>query len=221
VKDSERRWYFYPYEEDAASHLRTRYSTSKASEALLALDDIIVLAQEVLPDNACKEAEQLAKMLASTDRNKNAARDRLMQIVKPPPKRPLMYCQLEIPHLPYHTRDILRDLGDFIDMLVKSAAYEKTRKNSVFRSSLGLAINQFAKCYPDQEQLFDWLQRYNRFLYRDAKHDMKLPPGRKEHRFTSREVVLSIFVTMKLGEILTKLSPMAARVRSDKYMEDE
>lgn len=43
------------------------------------------------------------------------------------------------------------------------------------------------------------LKRYNSFLYRPGKHDFKLPTGRKGHRFTSREVVLTAYVTMNLA----------------------
>lgn len=209
---------YYPYEEDAAGQLRTCYSTSKTSEALLAHDEIVALAKEVLTESDYVEAEELAKMLAGTKSKKKVARIRLMKVVQPPPKRPLMYCQHELLFLPYHTRDILRDLGDFVDMLVKAAIYGEIQKNQVFHSSLGPAINQFEKCFPNERKLVDWLRRYNRFLYRDAKHDMKLPPGRREHRFTSREVVLCIFVTMELGNIITQISPTAANVRNDQQI---
>ena len=64
----------------------------------------------------------------------------------------------------------------------------------------------------------DWLYRYNRFLYRDAKHDFKLPSGRKEHRFTSREVVLCLFITKELAERIITLSDTAGRVSRDEPM---
>lgn len=209
---------YYPYEEDQAGKLRSHYETSKASEYLVATEEIISLAKEVLPRETYSEAEQLARMLAGTKTQKKAARARLVEIVKPPPKRPIYYCQYEVQFLPRWTRDTLRYLGDFVDMLVKTAVYEKMRNDKVFELPLGPAIKQFNNCYPGNEQLADWLEKYNRSLYRGAKHDFKLPADRKEHRFTSREVVLSIFVTMELADRITNMSPMVARVRRDEPM---
>ncbi|MFC1932320.1 hypothetical protein ACFLXU_01650 [Chloroflexota bacterium] len=208
----------YPYEEDIAGELSIEHLTGKASERLLASEEVVSLAKEVLTEHQYLEAEELAKKLVGKKAEKVYARARLMDIVKPPPKRPIYYTQWEIQFLPHHTRDIMRDLGDFIDMLVKAAIYEKTKKDSIFHSSLGPAIDGFERCRPESKQLAEILRKYNRFLYRDAKHDFRLPKGRKEHRFTSREAVLTIFITMNLADRIISISPMAERVRQDKYM---
>ncbi len=208
----------YPYEEEKAGELRNEHLIGKVSERLLADEEIISLAKEVLTEQQYLEAEELAKKLVGKKSEKAFARERLMEIVEPPPKRPLYYTQWEIQFLPHHTRDTIRDLGDFIDMLVKAAAYEKTNDNSVVRSSLGPAIDKFEACRPEFKQLAEILRKYNRFLYRDAKHDFRLPKGRKEHRFTSREVVLTIFITMNLADRIINISPMAARVKRDEEM---
>lgn len=205
----------YPYDEEKAGELRSDHLTGKASERLLAAEEILSLAKEVLPKQEYLEAEELAKKLVGKKSEKAFARERLMDIVKPPPKRPLYYAQWEIRFLPHHTRDTMRDLGDFIDMLVKAAVYEKTNDSRVFHSSLGPAIDKFEECRPNFKQLAEMLRKYNRFLYRDAKHDFKLPAGRKEHRFTSREVVLTIFVTMNLADRILNISPMAGKARRD------
>jgi len=206
---------YYPYEENAAGELRSRHVTSKVSEYLLASKEIIALAQELLSEDACIEAERLATMLAGTRRQKNTARQRLIAMVSPPPKRPMYYCQHEVQFLPRWTRNTLRYLGDLIDMLVKAASYEKTRDNRIFTKSLGLAINIFAGYYSENSDLAELLKRYNNLLYRESKHDFKLPISRKEHRFTSREVVLSIFITTELVSRIMKISRFAEHVMRD------
>ncbi len=206
---------YYPYEEEQAGELRSNHLTGKASERLLADEQILSLAKEALPKQDYLEAEELAKKLVGKKSERDFARKRLMDIVKPPPKRPLYYTQWELGFLPHWTRDIMRDLGDFIDMLTKAAVYEKTNKSNVFYSSLGPAIDKFEQYRPECAQLTDMLRKYNRVLYRPGKHDFKLPAGRKEHRFTTREVVLTIFITMNFAERLTRISPAAARVRRD------
>ena len=60
------------------------------------------------------------------------------------------------------------------------------------------------------DNLISWLKRYNSFIYRPGKHDFRLPYNRRGHRFTSREVVLTAFVTINLANRIreiTKCSP--------------
>lgn len=193
------------------------YETANSTSYLLADNEIIVLAKEVLSKNAYNEAEKIAIQLSSKKKKDRArARARLGEIVCPPPKRPIFYAQHEIQFLPGWTRDALRDLGDYVDMMVKSATYERQQDKRIFRVSFGPAINAFNEHWPEQGKLTNFLQRYNRFLYRPAKHDFKLPRGRVHHRFTSREVVLSAYVTMKLGEMLAHISKLANSVKQDK-----
>ena len=56
------------------------------------------------------------------------------------------------------------------------------------------------------ENILSWLRTYNEFIYRPGKHDFQLPQGRREHRFTSQETVLTAFVTLRLVEILKQYS---------------
>jgi hypothetical protein len=209
---------YYPYSRGKAGNLRTRYKTAKHSEYLLASREIVSLAQEILAGQEYLEAEDLAEKLTGTRREKDFARQRLMEIIKPPPKRPLYYAQHEIQYLPLWTRDALRYLGDFIDMLVKAAIHEKTRDSRIFRSSLGPAIDKFQAYWPNSKTLCDLLRKYNSFLYRGAKHDFTLPSGRRAHRFTSREVVLTAFITMNLADRITAVSTMAEKVRRDEQI---
>jgi len=209
---------YYPYEEEAAGELRCRHQTNKASERLLASEEIVSLAKILLPNDTYVEAEQLSTMLTGTNKQKGVARSRLKELVAPPPKRPMFYCQHEMQYLPHWTRNTLRFLGDFVDMLVKAAVYEKTGNRKVFKTSFGPAVDAFSQYYPEQKQLAEMLRGYNRLLYRDAKHDFRLPPDRREHRFTSREVVLCIFITMELADRVTSVSKAAERVRCGQPM---
>ena len=206
----------YPFEGGVAGTLRDNHATSESSSYLLAASEIVQLARDVLAPGQYEEAELVAKQLTGSKKSKDSARARLLEIVCPPPKRPIYYAQHEIQFLPRWTRDALRDLGDYVDMMVKSATYERQQSKRVFRVSFGPAVDAFRKHWPEQGKLADVLQRYNRFLYRPAKHDFKLPRGRMHHRFTSREVVLSAYVTMKLGEMLAHISKLANSVKHDK-----
>jgi hypothetical protein len=189
----------YPYKDDEAGKLRDRHKTGNLSEALLADSQILSLARELLRTEICSEAEEQSRLLVGSRADKSKARAHLIRIIEPPPKRPIYYPEREIKSLPHWTRDALRFLGDYIDILVKAAVYGKMGNNGVFKSSLGPAIVEFRKACPQDPKVVDWLHRYNEFLYRDAKHDMKLPPNRSEHRFTSREVVLCLYVTRELA----------------------
>ena len=195
------------------------YKTGKRSEALLAIPEIVELAKEVLHRETLAEADSLARMLIGNKSEVKVARQRLAILVAPPPKRPLYYCYHEIQHLPVWTRDTLRYLGDFIDLLVKQAAYEFILKQKhkghrrVLTVPMGRAIEQLTPYV--SSQLTKWLKRYNKLLYIPAKHDFSLPRNRVKHRFTSREVVLTAFVTIKLADRICALSDRAKLARND------
>jgi hypothetical protein len=209
---------YYPYDEDAAGKFRGSHKTADAAEYLLASKEIISLARDALSDQMYKDAENTALLLTGKKKDKDLARERLIDIVHPPPKRPIYYAQYEIQFLPRWTRDTLRYLGDFIDMLIKSAVYEKTKDIRIFRSSLGPAITHFQKQWPGNDPLVDLLIRYNRFLYRGAKHDFDLPSDRKIHRFSSREVVLTAYITMEIAYRICAISQTAKATRDDHKM---
>jgi len=215
MKTNSNKVNYYPYDEDAAGKFRGSHKTSDAAEYLLANKEIISLAKDVLSDQKYTEAENIALQLTGKKKDKDLARERLIDIVQPPPKRPIYYAQYEITFLPRWTRDTLRYLGDYIDMLVKSAVYEKTKDTRIFNSSLGPAITHFQKHWPGNDSLADLLIRYNKFLYRSAKHDFALPSDRKMHRFSSREVVLTAYITMELGNRICDISSVAKAARND------
>lgn len=160
---------------------------------------------------------ELFRRLIGSKKDANSARTTLATIVVPPPKRPIYYCQYEMQFLPYKSRDILRDMGDFVDMLVKAAVYERTSSVEVFDSTLAQAINQFEKHLSSHPKLTRWLREYNQFLY-SPKPASERVRYTNQHRFTVRETVLVIFVAMHLADKITAISRMAELVRQDKPM---
>ncbi|GAH51036.1 unnamed protein product, partial [marine sediment metagenome] len=113
-----------------------------------------------------------------------------------------------------------RDMGDFVDMLVKAAVYERTSAVEVFDCTLAQAIDQLEKLIPSYTQLTKWLREYNQFLYspKPTSERMRYPD---KHRFTIRETVLVIFIAMHLADKITAISRMAKLVRQDKPMRAE
>ena len=206
----------FPHKEDSAGKLRDKHETGKSSEALLADDQILVLAKILLGKDEYSEAEKLALMLTQSKKVRDTARVQLLSVLKPPPKRPIYYLEREILSLPRWTRNAMRFLGDCVDMLVKAAAFDVIRNDRIlYNVSLGPAIRYFEKAYPGETDLARQLGKYNQFSYKVAKHDMVLPQTRKEHRFTSREVVLCIYISKKLGQRLVSLSELARRIHND------
>ena len=57
------------------------------------------------------------------------------------------------------------------------------------------------------EELRSNLNNYNRIVYLPAKHDFNVKDRR--HRFTSKEVVFIIFLTLKLSLEIIKISQSA------------
>ena len=209
---------YFPYKQDKAGTVRDKHETGEASEALLAATEILALAKELLPKDTYLEAERMANMLTQSKSDKAAARAQLISVLPPPPKRPIYYLAREIRSLPRWTRNAMRFLGDYVDMLAKAAVYEVLSDRDLFGKAFGPTISKFRVAYPKENTLADYLSRYNKFLYRDAKHDMTLPVARREHRFTSREVVLCIYISKELARRIISLSELARKVNNDQPM---
>jgi hypothetical protein len=105
---------YYPFDEDRAGALRGRHETSDASEYLLPAPEVVSVARDVLSEAEYREAEEAANKLTGNKRAKDSARARLVDLVKPPPKRPIYYAQHEIQYFPRRTGNALRYLGDFV-----------------------------------------------------------------------------------------------------------
>lgn len=171
----------------------------------------MTLAKNVLSKAELAEVNILSKMLVGTKKEKKTARDRLTKLVAPPPKRPLYYCSHEITFLPRWTRDSVRYLGDYIDILVKHMVYEFTGKKASLQRSLGRNVFELSRIEKIKSQhgiLFETLRLYNELLYNPSKHDFYVPYSRP-HRFTSKEVILDAFITMKLADQIKSISKKA------------
>lgn len=203
------------------NEMSSPYLTGKKSEILHALPIVCELAEKTLNSSELERAEHIATLLAGTKRNRIEAIQLLRKLVSPPPKRPLYYAQYEMHALPRWTRNGIRYLGDYIDLLVKAMAYQVTENPKCKQSSLGSNLRKIKpRKYGINQSLLDKLIQYNSFLYQPGKHDFYVPKGRS-HRFTSREVVLTAFVTMKLAEEIKKISTFAEQISTYKATLEE
>jgi hypothetical protein len=183
------------------------WGTGLRSEALEALPEIVKLAHRTLTPEKLLEAESIAHDLLIGKRTKSNALARLKVEIGMKPTRPLFYlCGTELDGLPRNTRNCIRYLGDYIDLLTKEMANEFIGGRAR-QSSLGVNAKKLASV-PDLGELAAKLIDYNNFLYQPGKHDFSLPPGRK-HRFTSREVVLTTYITKVLGDEIKSRSNQA------------
>lgn len=188
------------------------YLTGRKSEMLWALPMVVELAEDTLSPSELDEAERVSLMLAGSKKQRREAVYYLMKLVSPPPKRPLYYAEKEMRYLPRWTRNAIRYLGDYIDILVKAMAFECTKDHRCKNYSLGRNLRMLKpQKHGISPELIDKLKRYNSFLYCPGKHDFKVPPSRG-HRFTSKEVVLTAFITMKLAGDIKKASQTATKV---------
>jgi len=189
--------------------LATPSQTGRKSEVLWALPYLTALAQDVLSGKEYIEAETTAVYLVRSKKLHDAAKKRLIALVAPPPKHPLAAAQEAIKGLPRFTRDAIQSLADYLDLLVRAWTFELTGDAATKTRSLGSNMRRLQpKSLGLPEDLIDQLKRYNSFVFTPAKHDFTIFKGQR-HRFSSREVVLIAYVTMKLAERIRELSPAA------------
>ena len=188
--------------------MSSHYLTGRKGEELLASQEVVDLAQDVLTEGQFESAEETAMMLASSKSSRLVAIERLTTVVAPPPKRPLYYAQHEMDMLPRWTRDGIRYLGDYMDVLVKHLAFQLSGDMGTAQRSMGVNLGSIdrGENRGNYGSLIGLLKRYNSFLYRPGKHDFKLPSDRKGHRFTSREVVLTAYMTMELAKKVKEIT---------------
>ena len=189
--------------------MATPSQTGRKSEVLWALPYLTALAQDVLSGKEYIEAETTAVYLVRSKKLHDAAKKRLIALVAPPPKHPLAAAQEAIKGLPRFTRDAIQSLADYLELLVRAWTFELTGDAATKTRSLGSNIRRLQpKSLGLPEDLIDQLKRYNSFVFTPAKHDFTIFKGQR-HRFSSREVVLLAYVTMKLAERIRELSPAA------------
>lgn len=185
------------------------WQSGSRKEALDALSEIDSLAKEVLSPEKYDETTKVSLTLLKPWKERQRAHATLGHEIGLQPTRPLLYLWPLIQGLPRGTRDCVRYLGDYIDLLTKEIAFEfvggKARQSSLggnavrlLKSELPSEIHAIAKI----------LMRYNRFLYTPGKHDFSLPPGRS-HRFTAREVVLTTYISAVIAQRIKEVSKAA------------
>jgi hypothetical protein len=178
-------------------------------QALEALPEIDCLARDLLAPEKYEEANNISRMLLGPKEKRRKAQTKLILEISIKPTRPLFYLMPLLQGLPRNTRDCIRYLGDYIDLLTKELAFEYLKGKSRY-CSLGMNASRLSKSGFSLEirELAESLLRYNEFLYTPGKHDFSLPPGRK-HRFTAREVVLTTYVTAVLANKIKAISKTA------------
>ncbi len=180
--------------------------------ALDVLPEIELLAKETLTEQELAETDLISERLQGKKDERRWGIAACIVKVGIEPSRPLFYWAQRMEGLPRSTRDCVRYLGDYIDLLAKEMAFEllgNGRKRSLTANSKALLK------VPSVEVLADILLRYSNFLYTPGKHDFSLLPGR-DHRFTTKEVVLCAYVTSKLAkEVLRRSRGARTAVEKD------
>lgn len=175
--------------------------TCNKDEFLVLDEKIRNLADNTLTNDEIKECEIIVREIIDK-KTRIKGIDKLRAKIKGGPKRPLYYADHELSQLPRWTRDTVRYLGDYIDCLVKFIASNNENMN---KKSLGINVKGL-KDKIDLE-LYDKLKLYNDSIYVPAKHDFNTKG--KKHRFTTIDVVYTVFITKKLEKLIVPLSKKA------------
>jgi hypothetical protein len=149
-------------------------------------------------------ADKLSEDLCNGKKTREMARIILMNVVKPPPKRPLYYCHYEIRFLPRWTRNIVRYLGDYIDLLERMAWKKFAQEKYKPGISPKLLREKLKKFIPGE--LFEKIEEYDKLFWRPSKHDFNVDESLRRNRFTSRETVYCIFITLELADRIKKFA---------------
>ena len=175
--------------------------------ALDVLPEIQSFAVTVLSTEKLQEADLVARKLIGSRKERQWASTKTISEVGIEPSRPLMYWATEIRGLPRNTRNCIRYLGDYMDLLVKEMTFELLG-GKARRRSLGSNARLLAEKVPEARDLAEKISRYAGFIYTPGKHDFSLPAGRK-HSFTAKEVVLSAYITAELAKGVLSISKCA------------
>lgn len=153
------------------------------------------------------EAINMIELFNSGGKQRKEVINKLSTLLKPPPKRPLYYCEAEVSHLSRTTRSLMRYLGDFVDLLAKKWLQEVKKLNYELRTPLGRTARQLEVLFPNK-LLPKKLLAYNEIIYVNAKHNFDVPSNRK-HLFTPQEGIMVIFITLRLAREIRAESKLA------------
>lgn len=173
--------------------------------------DIFALAEELLSTEEIQYAEKLSENLAKKS-TRLSAQSALKKILGYRPKRPIYYAHSEISRLPHWTRYLMENLGHFVDTMIKCAVTETYATSQYNEQPYGPNLKRLKNKIPDE--LYSMLEKFNILIYRPAKHDFNVID--RSHRFTSKEVVFTIFITLKLKEKLIAISKEVCDYCQDK-----
>jgi len=174
--------------------------------------EIRELGEKVLSAEQVKVAEQTVLDLSKKGKSRNAAKARLILHLGMTPKRPLFYLNtMYLDYLPRCTRDSMRYLGDYVDLLLKAAVSEMSAgaKKAPFGSNIARGRDLLST------ELHEKLTKFNLHVYQPAKHDFSPLKGDRKHRFTAGEVVFAVYIAKQLATEITTLSARAQRVAND------
>jgi len=182
-------------------------------ERMLIDDEIVNLAKELLSKELIEQADKLSEDISYGKKKKREGIDFLRKVVRPYPKRPMYYCRFELKNLPHHTRNIVRYLGDYIDLLERQAL--KKFLGEKYKNKLSpRAVRKQLKPYIPEE-LYQQLEKYDKLFWTPGKHDFNVDETKRHHRFTTREVVYDIFITYALADKIKKIADI-----KDSYNEE-
>jgi hypothetical protein len=171
------------------------------------------LANDVLSTTEFNKTLELIKNFEAGDMGRKSTIAYLQNIIGNRPKRPVYYVTEQyLPHLPHYTRDIMRYLGDYVDILVKYMASEILLDKKNLKKSLGINANYLKGKIDDA--LIKSLINFNEVIYVPAKHDFAVK--HKSHRFNYREVIITCVIVVKLANEVKRLSPLAKKYAEDK-----
>ncbi len=184
--------------------------TCPKTEYLEIDDRILELAMNLLSSDEIQQAEIISLDLTKKSTRINAQRI-LKKMLGIRPKRPIYYTYHEINHLPHWTRYAVEGLGSFIDILVKCVASEKLSNQRYYKSSFNSNLEKLKNKLPNN--LYLNLKQFNDLIYTPAKHVFSV--RNRHHYFTSKEVVFTLFMTLKLKEQLVSMSKEAMNYVND------
>jgi hypothetical protein len=185
--------------------------TCPKSEYLDINPEILAIAEELLSLDEIQYAEELSINLARKS-TRLSAQAALKKMLGYRPKRPIYYAYLEIDRLPHWTRYLIENLGHFVDTMVKCVVMEKLATTKYNNKPLGQNLPRLQNKIPGE--LYSVIEKFNILIYVPAKHDFNVI--NRSHRFTSKEVVFTIFITLKIKEKLTETSNEVEAYCSDK-----